>query len=432
MNVAIEHGRLLMARSRFRQAQAELLRGLAMEPQNGQAHSMLAVCLWVQDLRAEALREAREGVRLAGGAYSFSVLGRVLADLSRLKEAKEALLEAIRQEPEDADHYAQMARIQLWMGQIKTAMEWVDQGLSQNPAHVGCRNIRTTILAARRRNKEALEAGHESLALDPENAWSWSLQGSNFLEASDFAAAIEHFREALRLNPMLEPAQRGLVCAMRGRYRLYRVMEGLTRRLSRRGVFSMVGLIFGGLFLIIFVQDMSERHPHLSPWLSALSYAAITFFVLSWYADVLFDLVQAASPLGRLILTPPHLRMTVWCGAMILGGTVLFLAGWLAAGKLACSLAVWLLLMVFPVRKSLAEDPGAGRAVAMSVAALIGAIGLSGICVSYMQSPQSWPSNAGVSWFVIGILTFSTLTFGVSAAVQRIAAAMRRLMSIRA
>ena len=59
------------------------------------------------------------------------------------------------------------------------------------------------------RRDEAGATLEAALARDPENAVTHANQGWARLHAGDFRGALEHFREALRLNPSLEWARAG-------------------------------------------------------------------------------------------------------------------------------------------------------------------------------------------------------------------------------
>ena len=85
----------------------------------------------------------------------------------------------------------------------------------------------------------------------------------------DFRGALEHFREALRLNPSLEWARAGLVEALKARYPVY----GLLLRyflwmstLSRRAQWAVIL----GACSFRALRAVATNNPALAPWITPL------------------------------------------------------------------------------------------------------------------------------------------------------------------
>ena len=74
------------------------------------------------------------------------------------------------------------------------------------------------------RKDEAQQTLGSALANDPENALTHANQGWALLHRGDHAKALEHFREALRIDPELDWARAGIVEALKARHLIYRVM----------------------------------------------------------------------------------------------------------------------------------------------------------------------------------------------------------------
>src|SRR5436190_595817 len=72
------------------------------------------------------------------------------------------------------------------------------------------------------RRGEAGAAIDAALARDPQNATTHANQGWTLLHQGDPRKALEHFREALRIDPDLEWARAGIVEALKARYVAYR------------------------------------------------------------------------------------------------------------------------------------------------------------------------------------------------------------------
>src|SRR5690606_17949339 len=95
-------------------------------------------------------------------------------------EARAALApgrEAVRLDPDDADHHAVVAMAHHHLNEHAAALEAAERGLALDPEHLGCLNIRSSELAAQRRFAEADEVTAKLLQVDPENAHSHANTG---------------------------------------------------------------------------------------------------------------------------------------------------------------------------------------------------------------------------------------------------------------
>ena len=212
--VLLEQGRHDLAAEKFRLA-------LADDPENGPGHAMLALCLCAQDQFLEATQEAQTAIRLAPDfSLAHSVLARALLNRNRPDEAERAVREAIRLDPEGAEHYSLLAAIRFqrrdWEGTLRAA----DDGVALDAEHVGCNNLRAMALVKLGRSAEADTTLESTLARDPENALSHANQGWALLHQGQTKKALEHFREALRLEPGMEFARAGIIEALKAQSHL--------------------------------------------------------------------------------------------------------------------------------------------------------------------------------------------------------------------
>jgi Tfp pilus assembly protein PilF len=76
-----------------------------------------------------------------------------------------------------------------------------ERGLERSPEDVPCTNMRAMALVRLNRRDEAGATIATALARNPEIAFSHANQGWTLLHQGDHRRAIEHFREALRLDP---------------------------------------------------------------------------------------------------------------------------------------------------------------------------------------------------------------------------------------
>ncbi len=139
-------------------------------------------------------------------------------------KSEAAAREAVRLDPEDADYYALLASIRVQQRQWADALHNAELGLAVAPDHVACANLKAMALVNLGRRQEADATIQTTLAKEPENAATHANQGWALLHMGDHKAAMEHFREALRLNPNMEWARQGILEALRARNPIYRIL----------------------------------------------------------------------------------------------------------------------------------------------------------------------------------------------------------------
>jgi hypothetical protein len=149
---------------------------------------------------------------------------------------------------------------------------------------------------------------------------------------------LEHFREALRLNPGNEWAQHGIVEALKARNIIYAVMLKyflFMGKLSKRGQW---GIILGAYFGMKALAALGKTMPGLEPWILPIELVYLAFVVMTWIAEPLFNLLLRLNRFGRLALSPEKIVASNWLGLCLLIA-LLSLGGWLAFGLKSAWLA---------------------------------------------------------------------------------------------
>ena len=214
---------LLLQQRRMDLAEQELRRALLENPHDATALSLLANCLARQDRLEDATHTARAAIVAdPGNALGYYMLGVVLRQRNRFDEAAEAVGQAIRIEPDQSTHWAELAQIELNRQHWDAALQAAERGLAHDAEDVDCTNLRAMALVKLGRREEAGQTIDVALARDPDNAVSHANRGWTLLESREPRKAMEHFREALRLNPDLDWARSGIAEAMKARNPLYR------------------------------------------------------------------------------------------------------------------------------------------------------------------------------------------------------------------
>jgi tetratricopeptide (TPR) repeat protein len=340
----------LIEQSRHDLAEPELRRQVAGEPNDPLAHALLALCLSRAGKHAEATAEAQAAVGLAPNtAFPHYVLAGVLEDRDRLDEAAAAVQEAIRLDPEDADFHALLAQVRLAQRRRQPALAAAEAALAIDPQHVAANNLRAMALVKLGRRDEAGATIEAALAREPENAVTHANQGWALLHRGEFGRALEHFREALRLDPTQEWARAGLVEALKARYPVYGPLLRYFLWMSTLSRKAQWAVILGGLIGFRALRAAAAANPALGPWVTPLLVLYGLFVFLTWTADPLFALLLRLNRFGRYALSAEETAASSWTGAVllvVLGAALLFAVTRepaLAGGALAGMLVLFLI-----------------------------------------------------------------------------------------
>ena len=321
MGAHLTRARLLFEQGRYDLAEAELGRALAEDPEDADAHGLLALSRASAGKNDEALEAAKQAVALAPDrGYFHFVLGKVHFDRDEHRPADAALREAIRLDPEEANYRWIRASILFSWEKREEALEEADAGLRLDPEVSGLHSLRGLILYGLDRVPEAEEAFRTALRIDPGNDMAHSGLGRIEASRGRADAAVERYREALRLDPNDAWARSGLLDALRARYPVYglflRYFEW-TRRLSPR----TRSVLFIGLYVVFRYAGKAAKDAEgpLRWALLAVAVGYVLFALLSWIADPLFNLLLRLRPEGRLLLDRDEISASNLVGLSLLG-----------------------------------------------------------------------------------------------------------------
>jgi tetratricopeptide (TPR) repeat protein len=350
MNANFQRGVLLYQQDRHEQAEAEFRQVLSTDPGDSMAHSFLALCLTARKDFKQATEEAQVAVHHAPDSdFAHYALAKVFFDRNRNAEALEHINEAIRLDSWDADYFAMLGSIHLEERRWPAALESVERGLQIDPEHVGCNNLRAVALVKLGRRTEAGATIDGSLAKDPDNAITHANKGWALLHDARHKEALEHFREALRLDPNNEWAREGIIEALKAHYRIYSWMLRYFLWMSRLSSRAQWGVILGAYFGNRLLGSLARNNPDLAPWIWPIRILYIIFVLLTWTASPLFDLALRLNRFGRMALSRDQTVASNFLGATILI-SLSSLAAWLITGREKWSiLAIVFGLLIVPV-----------------------------------------------------------------------------------
>lgn len=402
---------ILLEQGRYDLAEPELRQALAAEPDDPEAHALLAVCLAETQRPDEATREAREAIaRAPDYPFAHYVHGLVLLQRDRPDEAAAAAEEALRLNPEAAHHHWLKGRALLERRRWSEALAAADAGLAIDAADVRCANLRAAALIKLGRKDEAVSAVEGALERDPEDADTHAMHGWALLHRHEPKKAMEHFREALRLDPTSGSARAGLVEALKARNFVYALLLRWFLFMSRLGRGAQWALVIGGLVGQRALNAWADSDPRVAPYVFPIILAYIGFAVLTWIAYPLFNLTLLLHPLGRHALSDDQRKGALLTGAFLLGALACLGAGLLLDRADALLGAIMLGLMLPAVTSIHACSPGWPRRAMWAYAAGLLALGL--VAIGRIVGDQ--PPGSLVGLFMLGAFASQFVANGLS------------------
>src|SRR5579859_8166101 len=194
----------LLRLGRYDLALQEVQRALEQDPNSADAHVSGAWILRGQGKFAEAETAARAALALNPHlADGHDALACVLWSRNRLAEAEAAFRTtlACADDPNRAMHLCNYTRLLSAMGRYGDALATADQALTLTPSSSIAHEVRGTALHGLGRSLDAATAYRTALRINPRNFNALNKLGRLELRDGQIAAALECFRDALRLRP---------------------------------------------------------------------------------------------------------------------------------------------------------------------------------------------------------------------------------------
>lgn len=411
-NKHIQRAVLLLSQHRPQLAREELLHALAADAHDPAAHVWLARALHELKQSDEALREAVEAVRLAPDwEFPHAVLAEQLRDLDRLNLAEAAARESLRLDPQNAQRYALLASIFGDRGQWDEALQLVEQGLKYDAEEGWCLNLRSVALDQVGRTDEARINGERALMHRPQDASAHAVQGWHYIEKNNAPRALEHFREALRLDPQMDCVRPGLVKALKARYAVYRIV--LTYLRWTRKYATIWSLLLPVMLLAMPLVASAYARDNRASFIILPALAILTLaMMINWCAEPLSNLMLVVNRYGWYALQRHERTGTILFGSLLalgLAWAVAALAGW----QPAAGLTVFFAGLLLPTGAAFgAADPRKRRDLVIAVACLA-AFGVFALW-RWLVGDDGWQAIAGV-YVLMGTFGFTMIASQVLA-----------------
>jgi hypothetical protein len=178
-------------------------------------------------------------------------------DLKNLRQADQAILEAIRLDPNDWCNWYELARMCHLQHDASNALKWATRALELAPAESDVMNLYAVCGGRVATSDNAIKA---VLALDPEHALAHTNLGIDHLDSGNLLEAEGCFRRALAIDPTLKIAKENLLLTIKRRDLVYRILcapiDGLSwivrKTLGEEGRRRNVGVVvIGAIFWLL-------------------------------------------------------------------------------------------------------------------------------------------------------------------------------------
>lgn len=383
MDNYIRRAILLIEQNRFPDAEKELRKALAEDPEEALAYALLGECLIQQDRGKDALEMAKQALNYdASNPYHHSVLAKAYWSIKDYKNALKAIEAAIEIEPYDSHFYYLRGNIAYAQRDWDFALRNAEKALEINPENVAAINLRSMALVNLNRKEEASETADYALHKNPENPYSHANKGWAELEKGNHKEAQGHFREALRLDPMNELATWGLKESIKAENFLYKMILNYFLWIAKLNERNQWAFIIGLYIMYRVTLWAAETYPVLAPFLYPIVFIYIIFAFSTWIAVPVSNLFLQLHPLGKYALSDDERLASRLVGGLLVSAIVFLSLYFLGMGGLFMLLGGYFGLMALPTGGMFGAEKGTkGRRVLTMMTLGIAISGLLGIFV---------------------------------------------------
>ena len=403
-----------MEQERWELAADDLRLVLGEDPENSVAHSLLALCHLAREKNDEAESEAQQAIHLGpDSSFAYYVHARVLNHRNRQAEALKSIRRAIEIDPTDADYHSIEAAIHFDQREWSSALAAAESGLEFDPENAACNNLRAMALGKLGRRAEAGQTIEATLSRHPDSAVTHANRGWAYLEAGERTKALEHFREALRLDPTSDWARAGIVEALKAGNPLYGILLRYSFWMSSLSTRAQWAVVLGGYLGNRLLSHLASSQPSLKPWIFPIQIAYLVFAVSTWLADPIANLLLRLNRFGRLALSEEQTRSSNWVGFCFLMSALSFIP-WMLSGFNADYLlgSILFFSLALPVASIWKCPEGWPRKLMTVYAATLAVVAMALLLTLVFDSVR-WVKNL-VAVYAIGIVGCPWFTNGLA------------------
>ncbi len=287
---------------RFQDAIPYLKKALQFDPEDYNAIYYLAQCyLQIDDFeKSEEMANALLKINPDNENVYF-LLSQIYLSKSDLKIALEFINKAISIYPYEADFFGQKSYINLNEKNYESALKFANEGLALEPNNKLCLNARVQALTKLDRKEEATSTIENLLEKDPENVYSHANVGWSKLENGNTKEALQHFKQALAIDPNFEYAREGMSTALKAKnivYNLYlKYSFWMSKKSSKQQWIFIIGLYLAYRFSVELLSN--TKYTFL---IIPIVIAYLLFALGGWLMESLSNAILIFDKYGKYLL----------------------------------------------------------------------------------------------------------------------------------
>jgi tetratricopeptide (TPR) repeat protein len=274
-----------------------------------------------KDQWREATREAELAVGLAPDHYfTHYVRAVALEKRNHFDEALKAIESALEVNPYVATVHALKASVFFQLRRWKPALEAAESGLEVDAENEACASLRSLSLEKLGRVGESVDIADQTVAKNPDSTHAHTTRGWALLQSGQYRKAAESFREALRLGPTNEAARTGMIHALNNHFFVFRIVYRFYAFMGRLAGYAQWMIILGAFVGMQLLRGVARANPALEPYVNPISYAYMSFCILTWTATPLFNAFLRFHPFGKYLLSSSErLASSLVAGLLVFG-----------------------------------------------------------------------------------------------------------------
>lgn len=320
MSPSLQRAFALLEVHRYKEAQHAAIEALSENPDDVTAHLVIAQASLQLEQYNKALEAANTSISLAPDvAECYLTRARAYLATNKAKLARADCTQALELDPYKAETFGVLAWAHAAESHWREAIDAAEQGLELDPEETNCINARARSLMFLRQGHRAFEGIEAALARSPDDAYTHANAGWAKLQAGDREAALNHFTEALRLEPELEVAREGLIAAMKAKSPIYGALLSYTFFMTSLRPGMQFAVLVGAFIAYQITWRLLEANGYMlaagltiCAWISAV--------LLTWAGDAVFNLLLLITNRGRQILSPAQKGISVAVASTLLMG----------------------------------------------------------------------------------------------------------------
>ena len=336
MDPYIERAGLLLKQGRVNDAIIQLKNALQQNPDNDEALAMYARCFFDKKEFDEGIKTTLCAIAIdPGNHYYFYLLAFGYYRKNNHVLAVEHLQKSIQLNPWFCESYGLLALVYVKEKQFEKALQKANEGLKIDPENITCLNARSVALNKLKRTDAAIATMQYALAQDPDNEFTHSTVGWNYLEKGKSKISANHFREALRINPNNTNARSGLKEALKSAIPPYRWLLQYSFWINNKGKQARWIIPLGLYFAVRIFTSLLQSNDATQTIGAILIGLYLLFVLITWLIHPLANFFLLFHKDGKhAIDTTERWTAITVVGSLLLGMLVFCIACVIIPGKI--------------------------------------------------------------------------------------------------